>query len=203
MNEIQWGLEYQAHWNTERFGVRICNGSVFIRLVMVIVLTTPKPNYWKSEQIGHLFGFPKVLDEMAAILSKTECHWKTNRHWQIEQRATIRIPDMLGIPAPTKLHHTMLCYSILQIQCFKFGAWTYNRIWEQSFFSISRDLKQSCYRVQIEFRNNFLFSKRSSLFQKVTRESTRTFQSFEVLVRVSRILDNSSCKKDEDTQFRI
>ena len=44
-----------------------------------------------------LFGFPMVLDKMAAILYKLECHWKT------EQMATIGILNVLSFPAPLYL----------------------------------------------------------------------------------------------------
>ena len=37
-----------------------------------------------------------ILDKMATILFKTEHRWKT------DQRATIGIPNALGIPSPTK-----------------------------------------------------------------------------------------------------
>ena len=40
-----------------------------------------------------LCGFLMVLDKMAAILFKAECHMKT------KQRATIEIPNAFDIPA--------------------------------------------------------------------------------------------------------
>ena len=42
-------------------------------IALAIVLSICKPNRWKSEQMAAiLFGFPMVLDKMAAILLKTE-----------------------------------------------------------------------------------------------------------------------------------
>ena len=42
-----------------------------------------------------------VLNKMAAILLKTEHHWKTDHNWKTEQKATIGIPNAFDIPAPT------------------------------------------------------------------------------------------------------
>ena len=91
-NILQWGLEYQkleyqTHWNTDHFEVRISNGSVLefsdIAIAKAMVPTMLNPNHWKSSK-------------MAAILFKTEHHWKT------EQGATtIGILNAFGIPAPT------------------------------------------------------------------------------------------------------
>ena len=38
---------------------------------------------------------------MAAILFKTEHHWKTERHCKKEQKASVRILNEFGILAPT------------------------------------------------------------------------------------------------------
>ena len=54
-----------------------------------------------------LFGFPMVLDMMAAILFKTELYWKSEHHWKTQQRATIWIPIMFGMPAPN-LHYKLV-----------------------------------------------------------------------------------------------
>ena len=61
-NNLQWGLEYrtfeyQIHWNTERFEVRISNGSVLEWSVIAIAMapTFLKLNNWKLEQNGSHF----------------------------------------------------------------------------------------------------------------------------------------------------
>ena len=73
--------------------VLISNGSVLewsaMTIYIVMLPTIPKPNHGNpNNMIAILFGFPMVLDQMAAILFKTEHHWKTKPHWKIEHWAT-------------------------------------------------------------------------------------------------------------------
>ena len=46
--KIQWGLEYQTHWNTEHFEIRILNGLVLEWSVKaIVVLTAPEDGILK------------------------------------------------------------------------------------------------------------------------------------------------------------
>ena len=77
------------------------------------VPTIPKPNHWKSKQNGRQFcsRFPMVLDKMATVLLKTKYHWET------KQWATLGIPKVFGIPAPTELQ---LFFSVARLINFHF-----------------------------------------------------------------------------------
>ena len=59
----------------------------------------------KNRTIGNPNKMAAIQDNMVAIFFKTDYHWKT------KQRATIGIPNMLGIPAPNVL--------LLVIQSFR------------------------------------------------------------------------------------
>ena len=70
-----------------------CKSRLFLNNLFDIVYLKPVI-ILEHSKATILLGFPKVLGEMATIFFKTECHWKT------EQRATVGIPNVLGITAP-------------------------------------------------------------------------------------------------------
>ena len=80
-----WTLEYQTHWNTKPFEVRISNVSVLewtvIAIAIAMVPAIQKLNHWKSEQNDHHF-FMLVLLRRTSFLDTLVLYF--NHHYTLQ-----------------------------------------------------------------------------------------------------------------------